>query len=41
MRPKVEASVEFVRATGRGALITSSAALGDALAGRTGTRIHP
>jgi len=39
MRPKVEASVEFVRATGREALITSPAALGDALAGRTGTRI--
>jgi carbamate kinase len=41
MRPKVEASVEFVRATGREALITSPAALGEALAGRTGTRIHP
>ena len=40
MRPKVEASVEFVRATGREALITSPAALGDALEGRTGTRIH-
>jgi carbamate kinase len=39
MRPKVEASVEFVRATGREALITSPDALGDALAGRTGTRI--
>jgi carbamate kinase len=41
MRPKVEASVEFVRATGREALITSPAALGDALEGRTGTRIVP
>jgi carbamate kinase len=41
MRPKVEASVEFVRATGREALITSPAALGEALVGRTGTRIHP
>ena len=41
MRPKVEASVEFVRATGREALITSPAALGDALEGRTGTRITP
>jgi carbamate kinase len=40
MRPKVEASVEFARATGRAALITSPAALGDALAGSTGTRIH-
>ena len=41
MRPKVEASVEFVRATGHEALITSPAAVGDALAGRTGTRIQP
>jgi carbamate kinase len=40
MRPKVEASVEFVRATGREALITSPAALGDALEGRSGTRIR-
>jgi carbamate kinase len=40
MRPKVEASVEFVRATGREALITSPAALGDALAGNAGTRIR-
>ena len=40
MRPKLEASVEFVRATGHEALITSPAALGDALAGRSGTRIH-
>ena len=39
MRPKVEASVDFVRATGHDALITSPAALGDALEGRTGTRI--
>jgi carbamate kinase len=41
MRPKVEASVEFVRATGHEALITSPAAVGEALAGRTGTRIQP
>jgi len=41
MRPKVEASVEFVRATGREALITSPAALGAALEGRTGTRVTP
>jgi carbamate kinase len=40
MRPKVEASIEFARATGREALITSPAALGDALTGSTGTRIH-
>ncbi len=40
MRPKVEASVEFVRATGHEALITSPAALGDALEGRSGTRIQ-
>ena len=41
MRPKVEASVEFVRATGREALITSPAAIGEALEARSGTRIHP
>ena len=41
MRPKVEASVEFVRATGEHALITSPAALADALAARSGTRITP
>ncbi len=39
MRPKVEASLEFVRATSGEALISSPAALGDALAGRAGTRI--
>jgi carbamate kinase len=39
MRPKVEACVEFVRATGHEALITSPAALGDAIAGTAGTRI--
>ena len=39
MGPKVQACVEFVRATGGEAVITSSAALGDALAGRAGTRI--
>jgi len=39
MRPKVEASLDFVRATGGEALITSPVALGDALAGRSGTRI--
>ena len=40
MRPKVEASAEFVRATGHEALITSPAALGDALAGNAGTWIR-
>jgi carbamate kinase len=39
MRPKVEASVDFVRATGHDALISSPGALGDALEGRSGTRI--
>jgi carbamate kinase len=39
MQPKVEASLEFVRATGGEAVITSPAALGEALAGRGGTRI--
>jgi carbamate kinase len=38
--PKVEASVRFTRETGREALITSAAALSDALTGRAGTRIH-
>jgi carbamate kinase len=41
MRPKLEASLEFVRATGHEALITSPASLGEALAGRVGTRIRP
>jgi carbamate kinase len=39
MRPKVEACVEFVRATGGEALITSAGGVGEALAGRAGTRI--
>jgi carbamate kinase len=38
--PKVEASLAFARATGHETLITSAAALGEALAGRAGTRIH-
>jgi carbamate kinase len=41
MRPKLEASVDFVRATGHDALITSPAALAEALEGLTGTRIRP
>jgi carbamate kinase len=40
MRPKVEAAVDFVRATAHEALITSPAALAEALLGRSGTRIH-
>lgn len=39
MRPKVEASLEFVRATAGEALITSPAALAEALEGRAGTRV--
>jgi carbamate kinase len=39
MRPKVEAAVDFTRETGHEALITSPAALGDALEGEAGTRI--
>jgi carbamate kinase len=39
MRPKVEASLAYVRATGGEALITSPETLTDALAGRSGTRI--
>jgi carbamate kinase len=39
MRPKIEAAIEFVRATGHEALITSPAALGAALAGEAGTHI--
>jgi carbamate kinase len=41
MRPKVEAAIEFARATGHEALITSAAALSEALAGEAGTRISP
>jgi carbamate kinase len=37
--PKVEASLAFARATGHEALITSAASLGEALAGRAGTRV--
>jgi carbamate kinase len=39
MQPKLEACLDYVQATGGEALITSPAALGDALAGRSGTRI--
>ena len=40
MRPKVEAAADFARATGNQALITSSNALAEALAGNAGTRIR-
>jgi carbamate kinase len=40
MRPKLEASVDFVRTTGHEVLITSPAALAEALEGRAGTRIR-
>ena len=39
MRPKLEASLAFAKATGHGALIASAASLAEALAGRAGTRI--
>ena len=39
MRPKVEASVAYVQATGGEALVTSPEVLAEALAGRAGTRI--
>ena len=40
MRPKVEAGADFARTTGNEALITSAAALAEALAGGAGPRIH-
>ena len=39
MGPKLEAALAFARTTGQMALITSAAALAEALAGRAGTRI--
>jgi carbamate kinase len=39
--PKLEAALAFARATGREALITSAGSLGNALAGRAGTRVTP
>jgi carbamate kinase len=41
MRPKVEAGIEFARATGHEALVTSAAALSEALEGKAGTHITP
>jgi carbamate kinase len=41
MGPKVEASIDFARATGGEALIASADSLPDALARRAGTRITP
>ena len=40
MRPKIEASLEFVSATGHAALITSPTALSEAIEGRAGTLIR-
>ena len=39
MRPKVEATIAFVRETGGEAVITSPDALADALTGAAGTRV--
>jgi carbamate kinase len=39
MAPKLEASLAFARATGHDALITSAAALTEALVGHAGTRV--
>ena len=39
--PKLDASITFARATGHDVLITSAASLGEALAGRAGTRVRP
>jgi carbamate kinase len=39
MRPKLEACIRFVRATGAEALIASAAGLADALDGKSGTRM--
>jgi carbamate kinase len=41
MGPKVEAAIQYVRATGRRAVICQPADLADAVAGRAGTRIEP
>jgi carbamate kinase len=41
MGPKIRAAIEFVQATGREVLITSSARLLDAVHGKAGTRIVP
>jgi carbamate kinase len=39
MGPKIEAALDFLRSGGREVLITSADRLGEALAGRTGTRL--
>jgi carbamate kinase len=39
MGPKVDAAAQFIEAGGREAVISSLERAGDALAGRTGTRI--
>src|SRR5262249_30988914 len=40
MGPKIDASVRFIEAGGREVLITRAESLGEALEGRTGTRIR-
>jgi carbamate kinase len=39
MGPKIEAALDFLRSGGREVLITTADRLGEALAGRTGTRL--
>ncbi|MCD6237943.1 MAG: carbamate kinase [Thermotogae bacterium] len=39
MKPKVESAIAFVRSTGKEVIITELEKVGDALAGKTGTRI--
>jgi carbamate kinase len=41
MRPKIEASLEFLQAGGESVLITAADRLSDALAGKAGTWIFP
>jgi len=41
MRPKIEAALRFVEATGREAVITDLLHMPDAVRGEAGTRIHP
>jgi carbamate kinase len=41
MRPKIEAALRFVEATGREAVITDLPSMPDAVARHAGTRIHP
>jgi carbamate kinase len=41
MGPKVQAAIDYVRATGRDAVICQPADLADAVTGRAGTRVEP